>query len=143
MACVRLSDGLAGSTLKDNDMTFNDYWQQCTEGIPPTGLYTADTVRELCRNAYHAAQETDNLLVDAAKKVLRVHGNGQPKQMADAVLLIDAALKCRGTLQNAAVLIKDLRKYADIAEAGDKPHWAKTMLNAAELLSAASMPANG
>ena len=76
-------------------MTFDDYWQQCTEGIPPNGLYTADTVRELCRNAYHAGEETDHLLVDAVKKILRVHGNGQPKQMADAVLLIDAALKAR------------------------------------------------
>ena len=120
-------------------MTFDDYWQQCTEGIPPNGLYTADTVRELCRNAYLTGKDNDHLLVDAAMKVLRVHGNGQPKQLADAVLLIDAALKCRGSLQNAEVLIKDLRKYADIAEAGDKPHWAKTMLNAAELLSVACL----
>jgi len=77
-------------------MTFDDYWKQCTEGIPLNGLYTADAVRELCRNAYHVGQDNDHLLVDAAKKIVRVHGNGQPKQLDDAVLLIDGALKCRG-----------------------------------------------
>lgn len=56
-------------------MTFDDYWQQCTEGIAPNGLYTTDTVRELCRNAYLTGKDNDHLLVDAAMKVLRVHGN--------------------------------------------------------------------
>lgn len=31
-------------------------------------------------------------------------------------------------------LIDELRKYADIAEAGDKPHWAKAMREAAKQL---------
>jgi hypothetical protein len=35
----------------------------------------------------------DQLLEDAARKIVRVYGNGQPKQLDDAVLLIRAALK--------------------------------------------------
>ena len=37
------------------------------------------------------------LLEDAARKIVRVHGNGQPKQLDDAFLLLDVALKeCEG-----------------------------------------------
>ncbi len=38
------------------------------------------------------------------------------------------------TLDAPAVVLSKLREYADIADAGDKPHWAKTMRDAATLM---------
>lgn len=43
--------------------------------------------------------------------------------------------RMRGQGMSTAVVLAKLRQYADIADAGDKPHWAKTMRDAATLVS--------
>jgi hypothetical protein len=48
------------------------------------------------RLAWEKLDHDSALLLDAARKVLRVHNNGQPKQMDDAVLLLRAALQAAG-----------------------------------------------
>jgi len=65
-------------------MTFDEWWN----------IYSRNDFRrsdEIARDAWTAAVE-NNFLVHAVRKIVRVHGNGQPKQLDDAVLLLKVAM---------------------------------------------------
>ncbi len=66
-------------------MNFEEWWD----------TYSRNDFRrsdEIARDAWAEATKTHTLLIDAARKIVRVHGNGQPKQLDDAVLLLKVAM---------------------------------------------------
>jgi hypothetical protein len=67
-----------------------------------TDEYLQEALEQMARDIHAAAPQQaipsgNHLLFDAINKVIRVHGNGQPKQMDDAVMLLKHALSASPT----------------------------------------------
>lgn len=79
-----------------NDMKFEEWWER----------YSRNDFRrsdEIARDAWAEAVKTHQLLIDAARKAVRCRRNGQWRNLEDAVLLMEVALKeCRRLMRSNA-----------------------------------------